>query len=594
MVLFHFQVDFFQGGYAGVDVFFVISGFLMTKIIVSGVENGRFSLFDFYLSRAKRIVPALFFLCFFMMVFGWFYLSPLDYSALGKHVSSSILFISNFVYWTESGYFNTASQEKWLLHTWSLSAEWQFYLIYPIFILGISKVMNVRNMKRFMLLSFVFCFFIGVFLTNKSPSAAYFLLPSRAWEMIAGGVVYLYPIKVFEKYGKSFSIFGLAIIFLSYISFDKTTAWPGYLSLLPVLGSCLIIWSNNQTSFVVSNKVSQSIGNWSYSIYLWHWPLVVFGKFYSIESWAYIGIPLSVLFGFISYKTIESRIKNNVVSVKYNLYKVLLFSLSISTFGFFVNNNDGIMSRVSELDKSINKSAFEAVGDREKPENKIKVNGLELSYIDKGSEKNILFVGASHIEHIWPYVNKNSDKYNSYFLVQGGCFVSYYNFGPKWNCDNLKGYSKLFENVKFDKIVTSFYCFDCFLPIDENERTEEIINRTKGYDSFLKDLKENSREVFVILGEPKGEEFDPVLSIRKKLPKEVDVERVREKYSTQYAAIRNLREKDGVNFIDPISYLCDKSCRTMDEKYNYFYRDDSHFRPWYAETKLKYLDELFL
>lgn len=119
------------GGFVGVDVFFVISGFLMTRIIFRGIEQDNFSILKFYVARANRIIPALAVLCVVLLVFGWFYINPLDYKSLGKHIGSSIGFLSNIIYWSESGYFDAASHEKWLLHTWSFSAEWQFYIMQP-------------------------------------------------------------------------------------------------------------------------------------------------------------------------------------------------------------------------------------------------------------------------------------------------------------------------------------------------------------------------------------------------------------------------------------------------------------------------------
>lgn len=132
VVLFHFNHDWLPGGFAGVDVFFVISGFLMTMIIVKGLEKESFSILSFYEARVRRIIPALAVLCFVLMFLGLFLLSPIDYLNLGKHSAASLTFLSNIVYWTESNYFDSSSNEKWLLHTWSLSVEWQFYLIYPV------------------------------------------------------------------------------------------------------------------------------------------------------------------------------------------------------------------------------------------------------------------------------------------------------------------------------------------------------------------------------------------------------------------------------------------------------------------------------
>ena len=306
VVLFHFNASWMPGGFAGVDVFFVISGFLMTGIIFRGIEQENFSILTFYVARANRIIPALAALCLVLLIFGWFYLTPLDYKALGKHISSSISFFSNITYWTESGYFDASSHEKWLLHTWSLSAEWQFYIIYPLVLVGMRKFMPVKAMKTTVLIGTVIGFIVCVIGTYKWPDASYYLLPTRAWEMMIGGIAYLYPFTLQKNRKKLLEWFGLALIVGSYFLISKDNPWPGYLAFFPVLGSFLVIQAQRNDSLITSNIVSQKIGAWSYSIYLWHWPLVVAIYYFSLSvMFTYLGILLSVLFGYLSNRYIE-------------------------------------------------------------------------------------------------------------------------------------------------------------------------------------------------------------------------------------------------------------------------------------------------
>jgi peptidoglycan/LPS O-acetylase OafA/YrhL len=313
VVLFHFNASWMPGGFAGVDVFFVISGFLMTGIIFRGITEERFSILKFYVARANRIIPALAVLSLALFFFGWFYLNPVDYKALGKHAGSSISFISNIVYWRESGYFDAASHKKWLLHTWSLSVEWQFYIIYPLVLVAMRKFMSINAMKATILFGTIVCFIFCVFATYQWPKSAYFLLPTRAWEMMIGGVAYLYPFSLKDNRKKIFEWLGLLLIIGSYIFISPNNPWPGYLALFPVLGSFLIIQAQRNDSFITSNIVSQKIGAWSYSIYLWHWPLVVAIYYFSLsEVFVYLGLCFSVLLGFISYTYIEKiKFRNN-------------------------------------------------------------------------------------------------------------------------------------------------------------------------------------------------------------------------------------------------------------------------------------------
>lgn len=306
VLLFHFNASWMPGGFAGVDVFFVISGFLMTGIIFRGIEQEKFSILNFYVARANRIIPALALLCFVLLVFGWFYLTPLEYKALGKHAASSVGFLSNFIYWREAGYFDADSHEKWLLHTWTLSVEWQFYIIYPLILVAMRKLLSIKTMKLSILVATVLGFIFCVIASYKWPNPSYYLLPTRAWELLIGGAAYLYPFTLQENRKKYLERIGLVLVVGSYFLISAENAWPGYLALFPVVGSFLIIQAQRNDSIITNNIVFQKIGTWSYSIYLWHWPLVVIIYTFSLpEYYIYLGMALSILLGFLSYKYVE-------------------------------------------------------------------------------------------------------------------------------------------------------------------------------------------------------------------------------------------------------------------------------------------------
>lgn len=352
VVLFHFNASWMPGGFAGVDVFFVISGFLMTGIIFRGIEQENFSILKFYVARANRIIPALAVLCLVLLIFGWFYLAPLDYRALGKHAASSMGFLSNIIYLRESGYFDAASHEKWLLHTWSLSAEWQFYIIYPVVLVAMQKFMSVKAMKATILIGAVLGFIFCVIVTYIKPNPAYYLLPARAWEMMIGGVAYLFPFAVQDKRKRLLEWFGAALIIGSYFLISKDSPWPGYLALFPVLGSFLIIQAQRNDSFLTSNIVSQKIGAWSYSIYLWHWPLVVAIYYFSLnETYIYLGITLSLLLGFLSNNYIEKIKFRNDFGKLFSYLKCgpVYIVLVVGIIGSVVFINKGFENRNPEV-----------------------------------------------------------------------------------------------------------------------------------------------------------------------------------------------------------------------------------------------------
>lgn len=308
VVLYHFNPPWIRipGGFAGVDVFFVISGFLMTSIIFRGIERNNFSLIKFYIARANRIIPPLMAMCGVLLLLGWFYLTPVDYRILGKHIAGSSGFISNIFYFKESGYFDVASHEKWLLHTWSLSVEWQFYIIFPIVLIILKKILNFNNIKRVLLIITGCGFLFNVYVSYQNPTYSYFLLPARGWEMMLGGLAYLYPISLNENNKKYCQWLGVMLIVAAYSTMSEKDMWPGYLSLMPVEGAFLILMANYQGGFL-KYSIFQRIGTWSYSIYLWHWPVVVIGYYLSIPYFEIMGIPLSILLGYLSYTYIENR-----------------------------------------------------------------------------------------------------------------------------------------------------------------------------------------------------------------------------------------------------------------------------------------------
>ncbi|MFI3245032.1 MAG: acyltransferase family protein [Ferrimonas sp.] len=309
VVLFHFHAPWLPGGFAGVDVFFVISGFLMTGIILPALAQQRFSLWRFYQARVRRIVPALAVLCLALLLFGWFFTLDLEFQQMGKHVTSSVGFVSNVVYWQEAGYFDAGAHEKWLLHTWSLSAEWQFYLIYPCVLWGLAQLLPIGWIRWLLLATAVLGYGFSVYATERWPDPAYYLLPTRAWEMMLGGIAFCFPWSLNTVWQRFIEGLGLACIGLSYWFFSETTPWPGSWAALPVVGTFLVIQAHRQRSWLTNNPVCQKLGLWSYSIYLWHWPCVVF-----LYSYLPVTLPntlllmgLSIIAGMASYYWVERR-----------------------------------------------------------------------------------------------------------------------------------------------------------------------------------------------------------------------------------------------------------------------------------------------
>lgn len=327
VVLYHFGMPGVAGGFQGVDVFFVISGFLMTGLLVSGLERSglKYSVADFYLARARRIVPALVVLCLSLVLMGWWVLPAPDYRKLADHASLSMLFLSNLKYLHEAGYFDVLSHEKWLLHTWSLSVEWQFYVALPLLMKLLWRIRPTVQFLAWMCGLAMFCSLLAcIWLTTLDASRAFYLFPTRAWEMLSGGLVFFaMPLQrkkaqapLLSGLQNSGHLIGFLLILGSMAMFSGNDPWPGWRAILPVAGAALILLTRNEDSVWTRHSVFQWTGARSYSIYLWHWPFVVVLNYMELQAslaWIAAGVVASLIMGALSYSWVEAPSRKRLV-----------------------------------------------------------------------------------------------------------------------------------------------------------------------------------------------------------------------------------------------------------------------------------------
>ena len=325
VIFYHAGFGLFGGGYVGVDVFFVISGYLITTLILGELETGNFSLLRFYERRARRILPALIFVTFITVVCGWVLLNPIAAAKLGKSVIGVASFSSNIFFWLKAGYFEEASELNPLIHTWSLAVEEQYYIFFPLALMGLSFV-GVRRYRLLFLiaggLSLGLSVWAGVFQDNPLiSSGAFFLLPTRGWELLMGAYGALIcrggP-KIGPARSHLLSVLGLVLIVLSCVIFTADTPFPGYAALMPTIGAFWVIvygTPNTLTARLLGHRYLVFIGLISYSLYLWHQP--VFAIYRNVvgetEIPTGIVIPL-ILFSFslayFTWKFIERPFRN--------------------------------------------------------------------------------------------------------------------------------------------------------------------------------------------------------------------------------------------------------------------------------------------
>lgn len=288
VVFFHAFPDLLPGGFIGVDVFFVISGFLISSIVFSSLERDRFSLYEFYVRRVRRIFPALIFVLLVSLVTAWWVLFPDEFKLLTKHTAAGVGFVQNFVLWRESGYFDTAAEAKPLLHLWSLAIEEQFYIFWPLLLAFVWK--RHWSFLRITAVIAAFSFSLNLYLLRGGhPTEAFFLPHARFWELMIGGIlayITLHRPRMIAPYQNAQATLGLVLICAGLLLLNKGRDFPGWWALLPTLGSFFIIsagpgaWLNIK---LLANRPMVAIGLISYPLYLWHWPILAYLRITYVE-----------------------------------------------------------------------------------------------------------------------------------------------------------------------------------------------------------------------------------------------------------------------------------------------------------------------
>lgn len=368
VILFHAGFGQFSGGYVGVDVFFVISGYLITTILLNETRSGSFSLTRFYERRARRIMPALFVVLLACIPFAWALLIPRDLEDFAQSIASTIVFSSNILFWKESGYFESANELKPLLHTWSLAVEEQYYIFFPLLLVLLKGWNSKSILWTFSLISIASLVAAELYI-DIDRSAAFYLIPFRAWELLAGSICALIikdqlipaPIHTDSKTANSMSLTGLALITLPIFIYDNSTDFPGINAIPPVLGTCLVVIFANKGTWaheLLTNRVAIWIGLLSYSAYLWHQPIFAFTRYVAGNHPPQWLMALLCVFTFMlaygSWRYVETPFRDAK-----RFSRTAIFSLSAAGCAAFLSVgvtgylNKGFMERYTGTEKEI-------------------------------------------------------------------------------------------------------------------------------------------------------------------------------------------------------------------------------------------------
>jgi peptidoglycan/LPS O-acetylase OafA/YrhL len=645
VVFFHANFKYFEGGFVGVDIFFVISGFLITQLIIKDLEKNKFNLFSFYIRRARRILPILFFVILTTIFLSILLMNSTQLNLYVNQVFSVILFISNFFFWQNSGYFDPNTEIQPLLHTWSLAVEEQFYIFFPIFLLFVFKFFRKKILQIIIfiiIMSFLLSQIGGNFkYQNISLSYPFFSLPfdffwqagsanfylpfGRAWELLIGSLIAIYFKKIKnynQNYCNYFSLIGLIFILFSIFFYSNRFQYPSIYTVLPCLGTALIIIYTNKKTFlfkILTSRPLVQLGLISYSFYLWHQPMFAFSRIqYGTDLTIIISLFLIIISLFLSvfsWKYIEQPFRDRK-KIKNNSFLIILsiFLLSIISVLSLIKN-EKIKSFQAEIPNEIKKTMEFAPADRcIDIENAHKANTKNwFCYLgNKDTKKKISFavIGDSHAHSMIPLFREIAKKNNLKGILTGfsGCpgiiGVQSIRFEKTKNCKLLA--NKFHQFVKDESINKIFLVSRWTYYTDGRYNGRQFQLLTENNNLFSN--KENSRTALingltntvdmynqigtkvVFVHQAPLQIFDPQFIYSEsfdKITNRIRIDKLKN-YSVDLSESLNFQKfiRDNVKIlkdqysnlitIDLNDYFCDVSkCLVGNEKASY-YADDDH------------------
>lgn len=628
VVAFHAFPSRVPGGFVGVDIFFIISGFLISITILQGLESNNFSFRDFYSRRIKRIFPALIIILASCIILGWYVLLSDEFESLGKYIAAGATFVSNFILWKETNYFDAATQLNPLLHLWSLGIEEQFYIFWPLFLFLAYKLK--LNLLLLLCLITMTSFVFNLTQLHVDPAATYYLPVARFWELSAGSILaYLtinknHHLNNTSRLVAGISLIGLSLIIFAMFSFNKTEPFGGYRALLPTVGTLLLIsagptaWLNRN---VLSHPLLISVGLISYPLYLWHWPLLSFARI--IES----GTPtravrlviliLSIILAWLTYQWIEKPVRRSGKWISVFLI-IGLMIIGLTEYPIY----EGMLT--SRATSNGLEKIVKAVGDWNFPTANLKsfVFDGKTFYQAGTNTKTVLFFGDSNMEQYWPRIEKlllENPKHTEsvIFATRDGCVPIPHVIEKKFpECDGfVDTVTALSESKNIDKVVIAALWFDYFYGqnayyYEESHSNAGFIFESEGskksyqaLEKMLTDFKQKGKKTYLVLSIPEGKEFDPKYIIKRSLyyggfkiskSSGIATENLLKKYGSIRQHLKEVGYRSGAIVIDPLDVLCNlKECPAiLAESGEPIYKDAAHLRPEFVREKILFLDAI--
>jgi peptidoglycan/LPS O-acetylase OafA/YrhL len=580
VVIYH--ADFIPGGFIGVDIFYVISGYLITGLILREIQSsGGLDLKNFYQRRIKRLLPASVLVLIITAAISYLILPPIQRAELGRNVLAVGLLVSNyaFAFW-ETDYQNLGANPSALIHYWSLAVEEQFYLIWPIFILLISR-MGVRKIKWAIFSVFTISLFFSIWQTQSSSILAFYSLHTRAWELAAGALILFIPKSIkalLDKNQKILALIGLGLITYATIIFNSQTPFPGLFALLPVIGTFLLITSIGAWPKLMrqlsNNKTTQWLGAISYSLYLWHWPALLLPSIYLERSLLagekILCVIITIILAHLTYKFVEQPIRYAKLEAK-AVYKTLASSVAAITLisvGIIATNTTKFY--VKEVNQT-----FDLVEITAQP--KVYTDGCHVGYGDTSSndcvygditsDKTIILFGDSHAAQWFEPLNSiaTRDGYKLISLTKSACpafelpRVSKGSYKKEecatWQENSINRIKELTPEFV---IISTFSHYNLY---DKNSQKENYY--VSGQRDLFNKLSDYSQNLIYLSDTPKPVKDIPNCLSNNSLSSCNEIKRSSNKVYEGYLKI------------DPYQWFCKDGCDAINNDY-VVYRDASH------------------
>ena len=644
VVAFHSFPNQISGGFVGVDIFFVISGFLISGIILNGLRQRSFTFADFYARRIRRIFPALILVLAATLVLGYLFLFPSEFRNLGKHVLGGALFVANVTLWRDTGYFDTAAELKPLLHLWSLGVEEQFYLLWPLFLFVCHK--RRWNMLWITAVICLASFAFNVWASGSKPIANFFLLPGRFWELMAGSMLAQLQVGrggasqgrawATPAIRESAALAGPVLIAVALFGIDRHTVFPGWPALIPTLGACLLIaagpeaWVNRR---ILAHPLAVFVGLISYPLYLWHWPLLAYGRIIEPDGMATVTaltlVGAAFFLAWATYQWVEKPIRfGHRRSGK--LVPALCVSMGAMALIGATAFTDLLHTRLSNpivyiIDKAIGDWNYPAADFNFK-----KADNFRLLREEGALDTGVMFIGDSHMEQYWSRVKalidgKTVKTRSAIFATSPGCPpVPHANrVDPGYSCHRFFEFAmNAARNDNIDTVVFGAAWEAYFIVQDAGARPRNAIFSTRDpsrvtltwnapeadpmfveFERQLEDLRRLGKKVILLLSNPSSRAFSPHSMLPDRLDPSRTIKRIPYVSRSAFAELTKpvverlqaVAAAAGAIVVDPMDYFCDKfDCPTMTADGRPIYSDSNHIRPFYVEQKALFIDRILV